>query len=354
VIGGDLVVTAGARTLALMRPEGTGAVVNSHEIVTGQFTRNPDFRLPVADLKLALQARLRDRLVMFDASELARVALGDSIYSNMMVFGAAWQAGLIPVPLAAIREAIRINGAAVEANLRAFDIGRWAVAEPEAAARLIAPPAPVASLPPDPVAFREAHLRAYQDDRLARRYRAFVDRFAADPALREAVARGYHKLLAYKDEYEVARLHLQSYDQARAEFDGKFRMSFHLAPPLLPGKDASGRPRKREFGPWILPLFRVLARLKGLRGGPFDVFGYNPERRMERALIGQYEADMGQALKALTPATRDAILELALLPLSIRGFGPVKAANAQAAAKRRDELLALIAAGGQPRAVAAE
>jgi indolepyruvate ferredoxin oxidoreductase len=354
VIGGDLVVTAGARTLALMRPEGTGAVVNSHEIVTGQFTRNPDFRLPVADLKLALQARLRDRLVMFDASELARVALGDSIYSNMMVFGAAWQAGLIPVPLAAIREAIRINGAAVEANLRAFDIGRWAVAEPEAAARLIAPPAPVASLPPDPVAFREAHLRAYQDDRLARRYRAFVDRFAADPALREAVARGYHKLLAYKDEYEVARLHLRSYDQARAEFDGKFRMSFHLAPPLLPGKDASGRPRKREFGPWILPLFRVLARLKGLRGGPFDVFGYNPERRMERALIGQYEADMGQALKALTPATRDAILELALLPLSIRGFGPVKAANARAAAKRRDELLALIAAGGQPRAVAAE
>jgi indolepyruvate ferredoxin oxidoreductase len=354
VIGGDLVVTAGARTLALMRPTGTGAVVNSHEIVTGDFTRKPDFRLPSNDLKLALQARLRDGLRLFDASELARVAMGDSIYSNMMVFGAAWQAGLIPVPLDAIRQAIRINGASVEANLRAFDIGRWAVVDPAAAARLVTPPAPIGSVSPDPVAFREAHLRDYQDEGLARRYRAFVDRFAADPALREAVAKGYHKLLSYKDEYEVARLHLQSYDKARAEFDGPFRMSFHLAPPLLPGKDAASRPKKREFGPWIVPLFRVLARLKGLRGGALDIFGYTAERRMERALITAYEADMGMALNALTPAARDAILELALLPLQVRGFGPVKEANARAAAKRRDELKALISAGGSPQAVAAE
>lgn len=354
VIGGDLVVTAGARTLALMRPQGTGAVVNSHEIVTGDFTRKPDFRLPTNDLKLALQARLMDRLVMFDASELARVAMGDSIYSNMMVFGAAWQAGLVPVPLDAIRQAIRINGAAVEANLRAFDIGRWAVVDWAGAARLLAPPAPVSSVPVDPVAYREAHLREYQDEALARRYRAFVDRFAVDPGLRDAVAKGYHKLLSYKDEYEVARLHLASYDKARAEFDGSFRMSFHLAPPLLPGREANGRPKKREFGPWIVPLFRVLARLKGLRGGVLDVFGYSAERRMERALIGQYEADMDAALAALTPATRDAVLELALLPLSIRGFGPVKEGNAAAAARRRDELMAQIAAGGAPVPVAAE
>jgi len=359
VIGGDLVVTAGAKTLGLMRAggtghPGTGAVVNSHEIVTGDFTRQPDFRLPAGDLTLALQAKLREGLRLFNASELARVTMGDSIYSNVMVFGAAWQAGLIPLPLDAIRQAIRLNGAAVDGNLRAFDIGRWAIHDPAATARLIAPPAPLATVPADPVAFREAHLRGYQDDALARRYRAFVDRFAADPALRDAVARGYHKLLAYKDEYEVARLHLQSYDKARAEFDGPLRMTFHLAPPFLPGRDANGRPKKRAFGPWMVPVFRMLARLKGLRGGALDLFGYSAERRMERALIAQYEGDMAAALPRLTDATRDAVLELALLPLSIRGFGPVKEANARAAARRRDELLALIAGGGTPRAVAAE
>jgi len=352
VIGGDLVVTAGARTLGLMREGQTGAVVNSHEIVTGDFTGKPDFRLPAAELKLALERRLRARLAMFDASELARVALGDSIYSNVMVFGGAWQVGLVPLPLAAVREAIRLNGAAVEANLRAFEIGRWAVAEPEAAARLAAP-APVAAVPTDPLAVREAHLRAYQDDALARRWRALVDRMP-DPALREAVALGYHKLLAYKDEYEVARLHLASAEKARAEFDGEFRMSFHLAPPLLPGRDAAGRPKKRAFGPWVMPLFRLLAGMRRFRGGWLDIFGRTAERRMERALIAQYEADLDRVLPAWGPDTREPILELARLPLQIRGFGPVKEANAAAAAKRREELLARIAGGGHPRAMAAE
>jgi len=354
VIGGDLVVTAGAKTLGLMTTGRTGAVVNAHEIVTGDFTGKPDFKLPANDLRIALEARLRDRLQMFDASELARVALGDSIYSNMMVFGAAWQAGLIPLPLDAIEQAIRLNGAAVDQNLRAFAIGRWAVVDPAAAAQLIAPPAPVTQLPADPVAYREAHLTAYQDATLARRYRAFVDRFTDDPALREAVAKSYHKLLAYKDEYEVARLHLDSADKARAQFDGSLRMSFHLAPPFLPGRDAQGRPKKREFGPWVIHVFRLLARMKGLRGTRWDLFGLSAERRMERALIAQYEADMQSVLPKLTPATRDAVLELALLPLSIRGFGPVKDGNAQAAAKRRAELLAQIAGGGSPQAMAAE
>ena len=351
VIGGDLVVTAGAKTIGLMRTGQTGAVVNSHEIITGDFTRNTEFRIPVNDLRVALEARLRDGLALFDASELARVLLGDSIFSNMMVLGGAWQMGLVPVSGDALREAIRLNRAAVEGNLRAFEIGRWAVTHPQDAAAVLAP-ATVSDLPVDPIAYRETHLTVYQGRRLARRFRVLVDTIS-DEALRVAVAKGYHKLLAYKDEYEVARLHLQTHDRAREQFDGDFSMQFHLAPPILGGKESDGRPRKRAFGEWMLRGFRVLAAMKGLRGTLFDPFGYSAERKMERALIKQYEADMRDVLPKVTEQTRDLVLELALLPLSIRGFGPVKEANAKAAARRRAELLAAIADGGTPTRVAA-
>ncbi|HSF64570.1 MAG TPA: indolepyruvate ferredoxin oxidoreductase family protein, partial [Paracoccaceae bacterium] len=350
VIGGDLVVTAGARTLGLMTTGRTGAVVNSHEIVTGEFTRNTEFRIPSDRLEIALQARLKDRVAFFDASELARVSMGDSIFSNMMVFGAAWQRGLIPLSLDAILKAIELNGAGPEANTRAFHIGRWAALHPDQAATLIRPEPPAR---PDPVAFRAAHLTDYQNAALAARFRALVDRAPAD--LRESVAKGYHKLLSYKDEYEVARLHLATMDKARAEFDGDLRPEFHLAPPLLPGRDAAGRPKKRAFGPWIVPVFRLLARLKPLRGTALDPFGRTAERRMERALIAEFESDMARILPAVTPATLPIARELAELPLTIRGFGPVKHANAQRAAARRAELLAAFAKGGDsPRALAAE
>jgi len=352
VIGGDLVVTAGARTLGLMRSGQTGAVVNAHEIITGEFTRNTEFQLPTKDLRIALEARLRDRLALFDASELAQALLGDAIYSNMMVFGGAWQMGLIPVSLDAIEQAIKLNKAAVEGNLRAFEIGRWAVSHPAEVAKLLNP-APEATAPVDPIAYRADHLVAYQNAALARRFRALVDPIE-DEALRLAVAKGYHKLLSYKDEYEVARLHLQTMEKARAAFDGDFTPSFHLAPPILGGTGADGRPRKRRFGAWMLRGFGVLARFKGLRGTPLDPFGRSAERRMERALIAQYEADMADLLPRLTQANRDAVLELALLPLSIRGFGPVKEANAKAAARRREELLAAIATPGAPLPMAAE
>ena len=352
VIGGDLVVTAGAKTIGLMRTGQTGAVVNSHEIITGDFTHNAEFRIPVNDLEVALEARLRDGLALFDASDLARVLLGDSIYSNMMVLGGAWQKGLVPVSGEALRQAIRLNRAAVEGNLSAFEIGRWAVTHPQDAAAVLAPNA-VSDLPVDPIAFREGHLTAYQGKRLAKRFRKLVDA-VPDDALRLAVAQGYHKLLAYKDEYEVARLHLSTMDKARAQFDGDFAIEFHLAPPILGGKDADGRPRKRAFGAWMLRGFKGLAALKGLRGTPFDPFGYSAERRMERGLITQFEADMKAVLPGVTPDTRDLVMELALVPLSIRGFGPVKAANAAAAAKRRAEILAAIADGGTPNRVAAQ
>ena len=354
LIGGDLVVSAGAKTLGLTRTGQTGAVVNSHQIITGDFTRNTEFSLPFDRLELALQARMKDRVALFDASDLAKAVLGDSIFSNMMVFGAAWQRGLIPLSHEAIVQALELNGAAVERNRRAFEIGRWAVLHPEEAARIITPK--VVQLPRSPeekIAFRAAHLTGYQGKRLAKRYRKLVDAIS-DPALKEAVATGYHKLLAYKDEYEVARLLLGSRDKAAAEFDGDFRMTYHLAPPILGGKGPDGRPKKREFGPWMERPLRMLASLRGLRGTPFDPFGYSSERRMERSLIRQYEKDLAEVLPRLTDQTRDAVIALARLPLDIRGFGPVKHKNEARAAKRREELLAVIRQGGTQTARAAE
>ena len=354
LIGGDLVVSAGSKTLGLTRTGQTGAVVNSHEIITGDFTRNTEFALPADRLEVALQARMQDRLDLFDASDLAKVTMGDSIFSNMMVFGAAWQRGLIPLSLEAIRAAIDLNGAAVDKNLRAFDIGRWAVLYPAEVSKILTPN--VVSLPKtldEKIAFRADHLVAYQGKRLAKRYRKIVDGLT-DEGLKEAVAKGYHKLLSYKDEYEVARLHLETEAKARAEFDGDFKMKFHLAPPITSKMGPEGRPLKKEYGPGMMRNFRLLARLKGLRGTPLDIFGYTDERKMERSLIKQYERDMKEVLPKLTDATRDAIVALAELPLQIRGFGPVKQANEAKAAKRREELLAVIRQGGAEMSKAAE
>jgi indolepyruvate ferredoxin oxidoreductase len=354
LIGGDLVVSAGAKTLGLTRTGRTGAVVNNHEIITGDFTRNTEFALPSDRLALALEARLQDRVMLFDASELARVTLGDSIYSNMMLFGAAWQRGLIPLSHGSILHAIKLNGAAVEKNQRAFELGRWAALHPDQAGRLLKPQ--VIELPKsleEKIAFRADHLVAYQSKRLAKRYRKMVDGIS-DPRLKEAVAKGYHKLLAYKDEYEVARLLLTSQEKAAEQFDGDFRMTFHLAPPMLSKTGPDGRPVKRTFGPWMARPMRVLAGMKMLRGTPLDIFGRTTERKMERALIGQYEADMAEVLAKVTPATMDAAVALAELPLSIRGFGPVKEANEAKAAKQREALLAAFRDGGKGMAQAAE
>jgi indolepyruvate ferredoxin oxidoreductase len=354
LIGGDLVVSAGSKTLGLTQTGRTGGVVNSHEIITGDFTRNTEFFLPSDRLSLALEARLKDRLDLFDASDLAKATLGDSIYSNMMIFGAAWQRGLLPLTQEAITQAITLNGAAVERNLRAFEIGRWAVLHPDQAARVAAPK--VIAMPKtekDQIAVREDQLIAYQGRGLARRYRRFIDRID-DKDVRAAALKGYHKLLSYKDEYEVARLLVSSRDKAREEFDGEFKMTYHLAPPLLSKMGPNGRPVKKEYGQRMETAFRILSRFKGLRGTPLDPFGYTAERRMERALIKQYEKDMAEVLPLITPSTREAVVALAELPLQIRGFGPVKHANEQKAAKRREELLAVIRSGGKPTAKAAE
>ncbi|MGH1578981.1 indolepyruvate ferredoxin oxidoreductase family protein [Planktotalea sp.] len=354
LIGGDLVVSAGAATLGLTKTDQTGAVVNSHEIITGDFTRNTEFKIPSEQLSLALSARLRDRVDLFDASELARIVMGDAIFSNMLVFGAAWQRGLVPLSLEAMQEAIRLNGAAVEKNLRAFEVGRWAVLYPEDAAQMSAPK--VVQLPKtleDKITFRADHLIKYQGKGLAKRYRKLLDRIES-PKVKGAAAKGYHKLLAYKDEYEVARLHLDTAEKAAEQFEGELKLSYHLAPPMLSKMGANGRPMKKQYGAGMQRGFRVLAKMKRLRGTPFDPFGYTAERKMERALIKQYERDMKTVLANLDENTEDAIVALAELPLAIRGFGPVKLANEQKAAKRREELLSVIKAGGPDMAQAAE
>ncbi|MDE4190008.1 indolepyruvate ferredoxin oxidoreductase family protein [Phaeobacter gallaeciensis] len=355
LIGGDLVVSAGAKTIGLMRTGQTGGVVNSHEIITGDFTRDTNFQLPTDRLEVALEARLRERLDMFDASQLAQATMGDSIFSNMMVFGGAFQRGLIPVSLEAITQAIELNGAAVEKNLRAFEIGRWAVLHPEEVAKLIKP-ANVVELPKtldEKIAYRQDHLTAYQGKGLAKRYMKLLDGID-DARLKEAVAKGYHKLLAYKDEYEVARLLLSSREKAEAQFEGDLKISYNLAPPILGGVDANGRPKKRRFGPSMERGLKLLAKFKGLRGTPLDIFGYTAERKMERALIKQYERDMKEWLAKASPEIMDPLVALAELPLQIRGFGPVKMESEQKAAKRREELLAVLRQGGAPMKKAAE
>mgnify|MGYP000153267329 CR=1 FL=1 len=338
LIGGDLVVSAGAKTLGLMKTATTCGVVNSHEIITGEFTRNTEFKLPTDQLRLSLEARLQDKLAMFDATDLAKALLGDSIYSNMMIFGAAWQMGAVPISLSSLTRAIEMNGASVAQNLKAFAFGRWAYLYPEDARAVTAPEAAAAPKSvSEMIDFRADQLTAYQGPQLAAKYRAAVAQFEGHP-LQENVLKSYHKLLSYKDEYEVARLLLDTRSKAEAAFAGDLKLTYHLAPPVVSQMGANGRPKKRAFGAMLERGLPLLARFKVLRGTPFDVFGYTAERRMERDLITQYEADLAW-LKAHPDAPYDLANELAGLPLTMRGFGPVKDANVRAAAKRRDALM---------------
>ncbi|MEM7718403.1 MAG: indolepyruvate ferredoxin oxidoreductase family protein [Pseudomonadota bacterium] len=351
LIGGDLVVSARAKTTELMAVGRTRGVVNTHEIITGEFTRNTEFSIPSERLLMTLERKMQGDLRSFDASTLAAKVMGDGIYSNMILLGAAWQMGQVPISGDAIREAVRLNGAKVDENLRAFEIGRWAVLNVAEVQQMTS--SDVVELPKsldEKIAFRADHLVAYQGPRLAKRYRKFVARFE-DPTLREAVAKGYHKLLAYKDEYEVARLLQDTRRKAGDAFAGDLKLTYHLAPPLLSKEGPNGRPVKRPFKESREWQFRLLARLKRFRGTPLDPFGYTAERKMERRLIRQYEKDMGAILKAPDQHI-DAARALAELPLHIRGFGPVKEAHVKAAAKRREELLAAFQSGDSIAAAA--
>jgi indolepyruvate ferredoxin oxidoreductase len=277
-----------------------------------------------------------DSVESVGASSLALAVLGDTIGANLLLVGIALQRGLLPVSVAALERAIVLNGVAVSLNLKALRLGRLFVIDPARALELTQKsPSGPPSFNED-VELRAAHLTAYQDAALAERYRRLLDRVSAREAevvgqsgpLARAAARAYAKLLAYKDEYEVARLLTRpALQQEMAQvFAAGGRVSFNLAPPFLAGRGINGRPRKREFGPWLRPALQVLARGRRLRGTVFDLFGYTAERRAERVLIAQYEQLVARVLAALTAANHHAGVELLTLAEEVRGFGPVKEA----------------------------
>jgi indolepyruvate ferredoxin oxidoreductase len=357
----DMVVGASQDALGTVKPGRTVILANTHELPTAAFVRNPDANLQADSLlaKMAFAVSDENLLSTIDAQAIAQALMGDTLPANIIMLGACFQRGLVPLSEAALLRAIELNGVAVEGNKTAFALGRLAIAAPEALKRLGGDkPATVKWLNFDKldgaeglIARRVKHLTAYQNSAYAQRYLALVERVRAAEArlgeagkterLTKAVARYYAKLLAIKDEYEVARLYTDgSFEAAlKEQFDSFDSLSFHLAPPLISKPGADGRAKKIELGSWMFKGFKLLARLKGLRGSALDVFGMTEERRMERALIGEYEALVDELLANLSADTLDAAVALARLPETIRGYGHVKLANVAKARVQRAALL---------------
>jgi indolepyruvate ferredoxin oxidoreductase len=355
VLGCDLVVTASNKVLETVKPDHTAVIYSNYEMTTATFTLNSKFQIPGAALRHAIEERAGKAPVHgFDAHTAAVKLFGDSIAANMFMLGYAYQLGFVPIGAAAIEQAIELNGAAVEMSRNAFRFGRLAAHDKGAIERMIGPAtagaAPKARTLESIVAFRAEQLTGYQDAALAERYRSLVARIAeiersrtpGRSGLAEAVAKGYFKLLAYKDEYEVARLYASpAFEQALGEqFEGRRKLEFHLAPPLLARRDPeTGEPRKMRFGAWMLPVFRLLAKGKGLRGTALDVFGYSAERKLERQMIVDYEKLVDELAERLSPATHGTAVALASLALDIKGFGHIKLRNYQAAKATQAALL---------------
>jgi indolepyruvate ferredoxin oxidoreductase len=362
---GDADAVLALDSLVAVRPEWLARVTRGHtrfvgntaKVMPGQFTGEPDLAFPLEHLQRVVDAEVGSgRSDWLDVNQLAQRLLGDSMPANLLLLGYAWQKGLLPVTRQAIERAIELNGVGVDANRAAFLWGRRAAVDIDAVHRLVMPALPIKFMPRRTdtlerlVTDRSTRLTVYQDAAYATRYAAMIGRVQAAEqaagltkhALAKAVARSYFKLLAYKDEYEVARLHAESGFLKRIsdQFEGDYRIAFHLAPPILAPRDPdTGLPVKRRFGPWMLPAFRVLAKLKGLRGTPFDPFGYTAERRMERKLIRDYEALIDELITGLTGANYETAMALASLPDTIRGFGHVKLAAVEAAQREQAALL---------------
>jgi indolepyruvate ferredoxin oxidoreductase len=359
--------------MAKLSPGRSRAVLNSHETITGDFTRNPDMNFMGREMAEILRVAVGDRSAGFiEASRLATALLGDSIATNLFMLGFAWQQGMVPLSREALDAAIVLNGVAVEFNRRAFLWGRRAAVDPEAVARIAAPAVPLrlqehshATSLEDIVTLRIRQLTAYQNAAYARRYkdlvvrvqRAEAERARGASGLAETVARYYFKLLAYKDEYEVARLYTDGafLKAVRDQFEGDYTLKLHLAPPLFAKRDpATGELQKQEFGPWMLKAFGLLASLKGLRGTPFDPFGYTAERRQERQLIAEYEAVMAELLAGLNSDNHALAVAIAAIPEHIRGYGHVKEAHLAKARTEQDALLRAFRDPDAPRAMAAQ
>ncbi|WP_374326132.1 indolepyruvate ferredoxin oxidoreductase family protein [Azonexus sp.] len=339
ILGGDLVVSASSDALAKMLEGRTRAVVSSTATPTAEFTRNRDWRFPQAGLQKQLTDTLgADAVDFLDAQHLAERLLGDTLFAGALLLGYAWQKGLVPVSAASLDRAIELNGTAVAANRQAFQWGRRAAVDRQKVESIAGPlQTQRQEMTLDElIAHRAAHLSAYQDAALAERYRQRVATIRAlgDDALTRTVAEQYARLLAPKDEYEVARLYSEA-DFARRlteSFEGG-KLAFHLAPPGLHRPGPDGRPKKWRCGPWLLPCLGLLAKARRLRGSWLDPFRNSHERRLDRTLLADYEADLELILKHRPSAARD----LAAWPAEVRGYGPVREAALAPARQKREQ-----------------
>ncbi|HVE89418.1 MAG TPA: DUF6537 domain-containing protein, partial [Burkholderiaceae bacterium] len=356
VIGGDLIVTASNEALSKIKSGVTKAVVNTAESPTADFVRNPNWQFGSPNLATQIREAVGDRECAFvDANALATALMGDAIYTNPMMLGFAWQRGWIPLAYQTLQRAIEINAVAVDNNKKAFEWGRAAAHDVEMVKRIAFPDnvvelRRVSNSLDEIVAKRVDFLTGYQNANYAKRYANLVERVRKvesdrlqSTGVTEAVARYYFKLLAYKDEYEVGRLHSDPAFRAKiaAQFDGDYKLNFYMAPPIISKPDpVTGKVAKKRFGPWMMSAFSVLAGLKFLRGSALDVFGYTAERRTERALIGEYEATVEEILSRLSADNQDVAVQLASVPEDIRGYGHIKEGNLKVARIKWDDLLA--------------
>ena len=358
VIGGDLVVTGGHKSLSVIKSGHTKLVINSYEMITGDFTKNADMLFPSLKIKQAIQQTAgTDNTEFLDASRLATALIGDTIATNMFMLGFAFQRGLIPLERSSIEQAIEINGMSVESNKQSFLWGRRTAHDGKRVWEMTASIAEgfLSEKPPEGldelIQHRADVLTAYQNKAYAKHYLQLVervrtietDRLPGSLSLTEAVARYYFKLLAYKDEYEVARLYTNGdfLKKIRGRFEGNFRLKLHLAPPLFSHRDShTGEPIKSDFGSWIFPVLKMLSRFKFLRGTAFDLFGKTKERRMERQLIQEYEQTIKELLLGLTKKNHNIALEIAKIPEQIRGYDMVKQRHFETAKSNEKKLLA--------------
>jgi indolepyruvate ferredoxin oxidoreductase len=362
VIGCDPIVAANKTTLGTMVEGRTRVALNSHGSPTAAFVTNPDWQFPGGNCDTLLTKTVGEaNLGRFDAEQLSVRLLGDSIYANPMMLGYAWQKGWVPLTRASLMRAVELNGVQVDNNKAAFEWGRRIAHDIAAVEALAQPQTQVvqfvkktAQSLEDIVSKREEFLTGYQNAAYAQQYRSFVDRVRAAEAplgstkLTEAVARYLFKLMAYKDEYEVARLHTDKSFLARIgqQFEGDYKLVYHLAPPLTAKRNERGELVKRPFGPWMLKAFGVLAKLKGLRGTAFDVFGHTEERKTERALIGEYKDSIEEVLASLNAERLALAVEIARLPEEIRGYGHVKERHLKAARAKWERLMTEWRQGG--------
>jgi indolepyruvate ferredoxin oxidoreductase len=358
LLGCDLVVTAGDEAMAKVNVERSYAVVNDYKATTAEFINDPDLKFPAAAMQTTIMEEVGDGKVSFiDATQIATRLLGDSIASNLFLLGYACQQGLLPVSVAAIEQAIELNKVAVELNKQAFMWGRRAFVDLDAVVESAQLPASFKALQDwkDIAADRHQRLIDYQDQRYADRYQAAIERVhqyeagllhETDFSLTKAVAKSLFKLMAYKDEYEVARLYTDSdfLQQISEQFEGDYKLEFHLAPPLLSAIDAdSGLPVKRQFPQWMLLMFKVLTKFKGLRGSRFDPFAYTADRKLERKLLSDYEQSLQKISSLLTEKNVQKnyplLVELLSLPEQMRGYGHIKENNVRRLAVRKQQLL---------------